>query len=140
PGLTAQVLFVLAKADKADQSFVNSRNEYTDAKMKFLDCLDAPKCTSRVDTRVPDADQHLRPTKRVLEASTFLWFPWTVATLSDLTVDSDLTADARKSADRIRDELLSRHEEIIEGLGVALTYQLGENLIGVEHGLDILGK
>jgi len=140
PGLTAQVLFVLAKADKADQSFVNSRNEYTDAKMKFLDCLDAPKCTSRVDTRVPDADQHLRPTKRVLEASTFLWFPWTVATLSDLTVDQELTADARKAADRVRDELLSRHEEIIEGLGVALTYQLGENLIGVEHGLDILGK
>jgi len=142
PGLTAQVLFVLAKADKADQSFVNARFEYNDAKMKFLDCLTTPKCTSKADTRVPDADVHLntKTTNRVLEGSTFLWFPWTVATLSDLTIDQELTADARKAADRVRDDLLSRHEEIVEDLGVALTYKLSENLIGVEHALEVLGK
>jgi len=140
PGLTAQVLFVLARADKADPSFVNSRNEYNDAKMKFLECLGSAPCASKLDTRVPDADVHLRPTNRVLEGSTFLWFPWTVATLTDLTVDQDVTADARKTADRFRDELLSRHEEITEGLGVALTYALAENLIGVEHALEAFEK
>ncbi len=140
PGLTAQVLFVLARADKADQSFVNSRVEYNDAKLKFLDCLSTPSCASKLDTRVPDVDVHLRPTNRVLEGSTFLWFPWTVATLSDFTVDQDLPADAQKSADRFRDDLLSRHQEITEGLGVALTYALAENLIGVEHALDVLTK
>jgi len=50
------------------------------------------------------------------------------------------TLDARKAADRVRDELLSRHEEIVEDLGVALTYKLSENLIGVEHALEVLGK
>jgi hypothetical protein len=87
---------------------------------------------------VPDPDVHLRPTSRVLEGSTFLWFPWTVATLSDFTVDQDLTADLRKAADGLRDELLSRHEEIVQGLDVALTYALSENLIGVAHALDVL--
>jgi hypothetical protein len=140
PGLTAQVLFVLARADQVDQSFVNSRVAYDDAKMAFLDCLSAPTCASRLDTRVPDADVHLRPTDRVLEGSTFLWFPWTLATVSDLTLDQDLTADARKTADRFRDELLSRHEEITEGLGVALTYALGEHLICVDHALTVLRK
>jgi hypothetical protein len=140
PGLTAQVLFVLGQADKTESSFVNSRIEYIDAKMKFLDCLSTTQCASKLDTRVPDADVHLRPTNRVLEGSTFLWFPWTVATLSDLTIDPDLTPDAQKTADRFRDELLSRHKEITEGLGVALTYALAENLIGVEHALEILTK
>jgi hypothetical protein len=134
------VLFVLAQADKADPAFINSRIEYNDAKKTFLDCLNTPTCASRLDTRVPDVDVHLRPTDRVLEGSTFLWFPWTVATLSDLTLDDDVTADMRKAADRFRDELLSRHEEIIEGLDVALTYALSENLIGVEHALDVLSK
>jgi hypothetical protein len=140
PGLTAQVLFVLARADKADQTFVNSRGEYNDAKTEFLSCLNTSTCTSKLDTRVPDVDVHLRPTDRVLEGSTFLWFPWTVATLSDLTVDQDLTKDERKLADRFRDELLSRHDEISQGLGVGLTYALGENLIAVKHALDVLGK
>ena len=140
PGLTAQALFVLARADIADPTFVNSRVEYNDAKMKFLDCLNTPSCASKLDTRVPDVDVHLRPTNRVLEGSTFLWFPWTVATLSDLTIDQDLSADARKEADRFRDDLLSRHEEITEGLGVALTYALAENVICVEHALAVLDK
>jgi hypothetical protein len=140
PGLTAQVLFVLARADQADQSFVNSRVEYKDAKTAFLECVQTPTCAARLDTRVPDVDVHLRPTDRVLEGSTFLWFPWTLATLSDLTVDQDLTAEARRTADHFRDELLSRHEEITEGLGVALTYALGEHLICVEHALEVLRK
>ena len=51
PGLTAQVLFVLGQADKAESSFVNSRIEYIDAKMKFLDCLSTTQCASKLDTR-----------------------------------------------------------------------------------------
>jgi hypothetical protein len=140
PGLTAQVLVVLARADHADQTFVNSRVEYNDAKAAFLACFQTPTCASRLDTRVPDVDVHLRPTDRVLEGSTFLWFPWTLATLSDLTVDQDVSAEARKTADRFRDELLSRHEEITEGLGVALTYALGEYLVCVDHAMEILRK
>ncbi len=140
PGLTAQVLFVLARADQADPTFVNSRGEYNDAKTEFLGCLDTPTCASKLDTRVPDVDVHLRPPERVLEGSTVLWYPWTVATLSDLTLDPDLTTDARKMADRFRDDLLSRHEEVIQGLGVGLTYALSENLIAVEHALDVLKK
>jgi hypothetical protein len=76
----------------------------------------------------------------VLEGSTFLWFPWTLATLSDLTLDQDLSPDDRKAADGFRDEFLSRHEEISEGLGVALTYALAENLICVDHALIVLKK
>jgi hypothetical protein len=140
PGLTAQVLFVLAKANQADQSFVNSPVAYNDAKTAFLECLKSPTCASKLDTRVPDADVHLRPTDRVLEGSTFLWFPWTLATLSDLTLDQDLSPDDRKAADGFRDEFLSRHEEISEGLGVALTYALAENLICVDHALIVLKK
>jgi hypothetical protein len=140
PGLTAQVLYVLARTDRADSSFINSRVEYNGAKSAFLTCLNTPTCASKLDTRIPDVDVHLRPTDRVLEGSTFLWFPWTVATLSDLTLDQDLTSDERKAADRVRDDLLSRHEDVVQGLGVALTYALSENLIGVEHALEILTK
>src|SRR5262249_29033447 len=125
PGLTAQVLFVLARADKVDQRFVNSRSVYNAAKEAFLQSLQVPSCVSKLDTRVPDPDVHLRPTDRVLEGSTFLWFPWTVATLSDFTLDEDLSADARHAADQLRDEMLSKHDEVTEGLGTALTYELG---------------
>jgi hypothetical protein len=81
---------------------------------------------------------HLRPTDRVLEGSTFLWFPWTVATLSDFTVDESLSTEDREAADRLRDEMLSKHDEVSEGLGTALSYQLSENLIGIGHALQVL--
>jgi hypothetical protein len=129
---------VLARADKVDRSFVNSRSAYKEAKDAFLLSLQVPTCVSKLDTRVPDVDVHLRPTDRVLEGSTFLWFPWTVATLSDFTVDQSLTADARHAADLLRDEMLSKHDEVTEGLGTALTYELAESTIGINHALEVL--
>jgi hypothetical protein len=140
PGLTAQVLFVLARADKVNSSFVNSRSAYKEAKEAFLKSLQLPSCVSQLDTRTPDVDVHLRPTDRVLEGSTFLWFPWTVATLSDFTVDESLSTEERQAADQLRDEMLSKHDEVSEGLGTALSYQLSENLIGISHALQVLGS
>ena len=140
PGLTAQALFVLARADKVNSSFINSRSAYKDAKQAFLKSLQVPSCVSKLDTRTPDVDVHLRPTDRVLEGSTFLWFPWTVATLSDFTVDQSLSAEDQKTADQLRDEMLSKHDEVAEGLGTALSYELSENLIGIRHALDVLGS
>jgi hypothetical protein len=76
----------------------------------------------------------------VLEGSTFLWFPWTVATLSDFTVDESLSAEEQQAADQLRDAMLSKHDEVSEGLGTALSYQLSENLIGISHALQVLGS
>ena len=62
-----------------------------------------------------------------------------MATLSDFTVDESLSAEDRKAADQLRDEMLSKHDEVSEGLGTALSYELSENLIGIGHALDVLG-
>jgi hypothetical protein len=84
---------------------------------------------------MPDADVSLRPTQRMLEGSTFLWFPWTLAVVSDLAVDSELSGDQRQHAGQARDSLFAKHDEVIGSVDSALTYEVAENLLGVSHAL-----
>ena len=51
-----------------------------------------------------------------------------------------LPADEREAADQLRDAMLSKHDEVSEGLGTALSYQLSENLIGISHALEVLAS
>jgi hypothetical protein len=46
-------------------------------------------------------------------------------------VDEVFAPEDRQAADQLRDEMLSKHDEVSEGLGTALSYQLSENLIGI---------
>jgi hypothetical protein len=135
PGLSAQTLFVLDRVAQLDPGLIQQRGAYRDAKRRFLG-LKALKTASIADnSRIPDSDLYLLPTAQVLEGSTFLWFPWSVATLTNLANDKELSSDDRRTATKLRTHLLSLRDEELENLDQALTYELAETLIGVQFAL-----
>jgi hypothetical protein len=67
------------------------------------------------------------------EGSTFLWFPWTLLELSQLSQDKSLSEEERKAATQLRLEILNANSERLENYveTANLTYVLAENLFCV---------
>jgi hypothetical protein len=131
PGLTGQILVVLKLLDRQ----MGGRN--TDARLRAAQELfvasDFASLQIRSSARVPDADQHLVGSSVVLEGSTFLWYPWSLAALALLSTDPDVSPSVRAEAARQRAQLTLRTEELTSYLENALPYQIADLL-----GLGIL--
>ena len=67
------------------------------------------------------------------EGSTFLWFPWTLLELTQLSLDQGLSADERTAASQLRLEILNTNAEDLGNYveGSNLTYIFAENLFCV---------
>jgi len=131
PGLTAQALFVLDRVNRVAPHLILQKLKLRQAKHEFLQMKGLKSESISANSRVPDFDIYLFPTNQATEGSTFLWFPWSLATLSDLQNDQELSADDTKVALNLRNHLLTFAEQEEEYLEQALPYELSETLIGL---------
>lgn len=127
-GLTAQVLFVLSRAE-GDFKFLETDKIYVNAEKNFARNKDLGKRMQCSNDRIHDADQSFPPTAYVSEASTMLWFPWAFAELTHLSTDDSLTAEEQAAAVKLRKEIVrSNIDELGRFVESEYMYVLGENL------------
>src|SRR5262249_6144611 len=87
------------------------------------------------NSHIPDADVGFENSEFMAEGSTFLWFPWTLAELTQLANDDGLTANERASAAQLRREILNSNFDKLDSYVEAgnLTYIFAENLFCVSQ-------
>ncbi len=139
-GLTAQVLFVLSLTETVDAlAYIKSDQTYLIAKRDFIkDKQFAAWSIEENNSHLPDADLRFVNTEFLAEGSTYLWFPWTLVELAQLSSDQTLSEDERKAATQLRLDLLNANSGRLENYveSANLTYVLGENLFCVSAYLD----
>ena len=133
-GLTAQSMFVLSQAETLE-TFSQLRLEqvYINAKKEFLTNREfATRAADKDNSSIPDFDIRFSNSEFMAEGSTFLWFPWTLAELSQLSVDKSLSPYERQTAARLRSEMLSTNYDRLENIVETsnLMYIFAENLFG----------
>lgn len=140
PGLTAQVLFVLGKA-KPYFAFIKGDGNYQRAQRAFLtptgrkgmQSVHDPRSRPVVSNdRTHDSDRYLSSSPHMVESSTYLWLPWSLAdcaqnmgqTVPDLNV-----REATKSMCRI---VIGRAKDLI-GFAEAepFVYAMAESLLAI---------
>jgi hypothetical protein len=134
-GLTAHALFVLSRAEtipglaylKNDQTFKTARKDFI--KNKEL----AMKSIEKDNSSIPDADAHFPGSEFMSEGSTFLWFPWSLLELTQLSRDKDLSEEEWQAAGELRLEILNANSDRLDQYveTANLTYLLAENLFCV---------
>ena len=135
PGLTAQVLFVLSRAE-AQYPVVRNHSAYKEAKIRFLADNELVKQPLSSNTRLPDTDQHFDTADGfTAEGMTFLWFPWAAAVYGRLSNDPALSQKERHIAAARLFSLYSRFDDLFHLLETGPTYVLAENLLCVSYGL-----
>jgi len=126
-GLTAQVLFVLSRAED-DFAFLKTDHSYIQAEQQFLS--DKDLATRRLDdnSHLPDTDQHFPGTQFQAEGSTYLWFPWSVAELTHLA-EAGATKDQREASLKLRHQILERNLDHLDDVfAKQFMYVLAESL------------
>jgi hypothetical protein len=144
PGLTAQVLFVLERARPEFNFLLQGDASYERAAQQFKKLLGGAETDSSVslvsrpassNNRIPDSDIYLRPSKFMLEGSTFLWFPWSLALCSQLSakvaVDKEAARGCGLLLGRVNDLIRFAHDE-------PFTYVMAESLLAIQ--LEIEAK
>ncbi len=139
-GLTSQVMYVLAHADRAvglrpyQDNFAVLRAGY----VKQL--REGEGQFASVDKRPLDMNCQLQDSESylfgqpdfTLERSTFLWFPWTLAAVSELSRASDLPSDQRNQLAVVSDILVRRVPEMTKkDLDNTVLYPTAETLYGL---------
>jgi hypothetical protein len=134
-GLTAETLFVLSRAEivpdfvylKNDQTYKTARRDFINNKQL------AQRSIEKDNSSIPDADVRFVNSEFMTEGSTFLWFPWTLLELTQLSLDKSLSEDDRQAATQLRLEILNANAERLETYveTANLTYVLAENLFCV---------
>ena len=134
-GLTAHTLFVLSLVEQLPEyAYVKSDQTYRTAKRDFLNNKQLAQLSIEKDnSHIPDSDISFAPTEFMAEGSTFLWFPWTLLELTQLSQDQSLSENERHAATQLRREILNANAERLESYVEAgnLTYALAENLFCV---------
>nr|ADC36129.1 TPR repeat-containing protein [uncultured bacterium 253] len=134
-GLTAQALYVLSRAAAVDAfAFIKNESVYRTARQDFLKNKQfADWSIEANDSHLPDADLRFVGTEFLAEGSTFLWFPWTLAELTQLAQDTSMTEDDRQAAKQLRLDIFNQNADKLENYVEAanLMYILGENLYGI---------
>jgi class 3 adenylate cyclase len=134
-GLTAHALYVLSRAETVDASaFIKNDHVYRTAKQDFIKNKQfADWSIEANNSHLPDADLRFVGTEFLAEGSTFLWFPWTLAELTELSYDAGLSEDERKAAAQLRLDIFNANSDKLENYveTANLMYVLGENLYGV---------
>ena len=115
-GLTAHALFVLARVARLPAfSFIKNDNVYRTARQDFIKNRQlATWSIDSNDSHLPDADLRFIGTEFLAEGSTFLWFPWSLVVLSELSNDQDLSADERQAATQLRLDILNHNFEKLD--------------------------
>jgi class 3 adenylate cyclase len=131
-GLTAETLFVLSRAAtvpelaylKNDQTCKTARRDFANNKQL------AKRSIDKDNSSISDADVRFVNTEFMTEGSTFLWFPWSLLELTQLSTDQSLSDDERKSAAQLRREILNANADKLENYveSANLTYVIAENL------------
>jgi class 3 adenylate cyclase len=139
-GLTAHALFVLSRAEAVDAlGYIKSDQIYGTARRDFLKNKQLAEWSiEENNSHLPDADLRFINTEFLAEGSTFLWFPWTLLELTQLSSDQALSADERKAATQLRLDILNKNADKLENYveSANLMYVLGENLFCVSSYLD----
>jgi len=139
-GLTAHALFVLSRAETiSDLAYLKNDQTYLTARRDFINHKElATQSIEKDNSSIPDADVHFVGSEFMGEGSTFLWFPWSLLELSQLSRDQGLSEDERKAADGLRLEILNANAERIDRYveTANLTYLLAENLFCVNTYLN----
>ena len=142
-GLTAHVLYVLSRAAEVDAAgFIKNDHVYRTARQDFIKNRQfADWSIEANDSHLPDADLRFVGTEFLAEGSTFLWFPWTLAELSELSSDTGMSADERHAAAQLRLDIFNANADKLEHYveTANLMYVLGENLYGVSTYLEDVG-
>ena len=132
-GLTAQVLFVLSRAETIDAfSFIKLEQVYVNAKKELIANRQmAARPVDKDNSSIPDIDIRFGASEFMAEGSTFLWFPWALAELSQLSRDETLSSDDRKAAAALRSDILNSNYDRLENFveTANLMYIVAENLI-----------
>jgi hypothetical protein len=143
-GLTAQILFILSRAEKIEKfAYIQKEATYIAAKKEFLNNKHFSNWPiDSNDSRIPDPDVRFPQTEFVAEGSTFLWFPWTFVVLTQLMTDNSLTLEERKEASQLRYDILNSNSKKIENYVETnnLMYMQGENLLCVSISLSTTPK
>ena len=139
-GLTAHALFILSRAERLSAfSFIKNDNVYRTARQDFIRNRQLANWSiDSNDSHMPDADLRFVGTEFLAEGSTFLWFPWSLVELSQLSNDQDLSDDERKAATQLRLDILNHNFDKLDKYveTANLMYVLGENLYCVSVYLD----
>jgi serine/threonine protein kinase len=98
-GLDAHILFILSQAESVPTfAALKFEQAYAGAKKDFIANRDlASRTIGKDNSSVPDVDIRFSGSEFMAEGSTFLWFPWTLAELSQLTRDDSLPAEQRSA-------------------------------------------
>ena len=139
-GLTAHALYVLSRAAEVDAGgFIKNDHVYRTARQDFIKNRQfADWSIEANDSHLPDADLRFVGTEFLAEGSTFLWFPWTLAELSELASDTGMSANERQAAAQLRLDIFNANADKLENYveTANLMYVLGENLYGVATYLE----
>jgi|GEM_PF-2064458 len=139
-GLNAQILFILSRAETTGAfSYLKLEQAYAGAKKEFIANQDLrTRAADQNNSSVPDIDIRFAGSEFMAEGSTFLWFPWTLAEVSQLAVDGNLPEPDRNAAAELRSDILNynydRLDQFVENGG--LMYMFAENLIGASAFLE----
>ena len=146
-GLTAQVLYVLEQAQTSEhfKSVATGPNALP-AKKEFLAAPDFGSRSLGDNDRLHDSDRYLRivspPVSTpasctcppfTIEASTFLWYPWSLAAVRSLAFDQTIEATQRAAAENLSRALTGRLSEASELIDTGFNYIVAEFLIGVSE-------
>ncbi|MDN3919456.1 hypothetical protein [Roseateles violae] len=144
-GLSAQVLYVLERARPyanalQTQHYLNARREFLIG-IETAGAGDTQELAQRridANDRTHDSDVHLPGARVLLEGSSFLWYPWTLAacsTRAEMQLDEEDQALAERGCARLGDrikELLNFAETD------PFTYAMAESLFGLRCQLRVL--
>jgi serine/threonine protein kinase len=134
-GLTAQVLFVLSRAED-DFPFLKGDGTYLAAQKQFLANKGLGQHALDDNSHLPDADQRFPGTQFQAEGSTFLWFPWSVAELTHLSSGAE-SSDLRDTSDRIRQRILEQNADHLDQfIAKQYIYVLAEALYCISVSLE----
>jgi class 3 adenylate cyclase len=139
-GLTAHALYVLSRAAGVEVvGFIKDDHVYRTARQDFLKNRQfADWSIEANNSHLPDPDLRFVGTEFLAEGSTFLWFPWVLAELSQLASDPGMSAEEREAAAQLRLDIFNTNADKLENYveTANLMYVLGENLFGVSTYLD----
>lgn len=142
-GLTAQTLFTLAHAAEVDAfAYVRDAHTYKLAQTEFVGNKQfASWSVEKDNSSIPDGDVRFAGTEFVAEGSTFLWFPWVLVELTELSTDRTLPEALRKEATSLRQDILTANYERLENYVEIgnFSYILAENLFCAAHYVKQMG-
>jgi hypothetical protein len=130
PGLTAQVIFILGRAEKVCD-VLRSDLRYGSAKKQFLLDTGIPALEPDVDFQVSNVDAWLDLPDReqvLLEPMNFLWYPWSLIAYESLANDRSLADKDRQLAQDRQQALLQKYAVVVSHVN-----SHGETFVLAEH-------